>query len=210
MDLTPLLTNKLGRAASDQVLQLVLDDPALLDQLLAAFFGKQPELVNMAAMTVGNLARIKPAWLQPHQQGFYEVSLFPTHPGVRRNALRYFCELPVLLDAEHRVPTWVRKKHFLYLQSSRSTKKEPCFLEPALEGELLDLGLNLIRDVKEPTANRAFAIYLLKNLCLKYPELAIEVSGTLSEYKQTGTPGFTHASVLTIDLLDRLMADFGL
>jgi hypothetical protein len=123
--------------------------------------------------------------------------------------LRYFCELPVLLEQEHRIPDWVRKKHFLYLQSSSVNSKEQCYLEPELEGELLDLSLQLIRDVKEPTANRAFAAYLAKNLCLTYPKLAIEVSGTQREYRKTGTRGFPHAAGTVIELLDRLMDDFG-
>ena len=210
MDLTNLLTQRLGRAASDEILNLVLADTRLFDQLLAAFIGKDTTQVNMAAMTMGNLARVQPTLLQPHQHCFYEVSLNPIHPGVRRNTMRYFCELPVLLESENRVPDWVRQKHFLYLQSSNVNSKEQCYLEPELEGELLDLSLQLIRDVREPTANRAFAAYLAKNLCLKYPELAIEISGTLREYQKTGTTGFASAARNVISTLDRLMEDFGL
>ncbi|MEM9835785.1 MAG: hypothetical protein AAF828_04755 [Bacteroidota bacterium] len=210
MDLENFLAKKLGRKASDEAMNFVLDHPEKVPDLIQAFAAGDPENITMVSMTLGNLARKAPHLLQLHQRRIYEVITFPVHPSVRRGGMRYFSELPILLEAEHQVPKWVKKKDFLYLQSSQLKTGQPAFVIPDLEGPLFDLALEMVRTIDEPTASRVFGVYYAKNLCLKYPELAIELSGTIHEYRQTGTTGFVQMMKKVLTTLNRLVEHYGL
>ncbi|MEL6143146.1 MAG: hypothetical protein AAFQ37_13055 [Bacteroidota bacterium] len=210
MDIRQQLRQRLGRKNSDAVLATVLEQPELLVELLDFFFSNELEGITMAAMTVGNLARVKPAWLQPYQHNFYEVSLHPLHTSVRRAAIRYFGELPVLVNDDFIPPNWIKKKDFLYLHRCQVDPEQQGWVEEELEGQLLDHSIALVNKVDEPAANRVFALLLARNLSFKYPEIAVELSEAIRSTLSSGTRGYQNAGGKTLNLLERLMEYYGL
>jgi len=209
LDIRQQLRQRLGRKNSDAVLATVLEQPELLDDLLAFYFGNELEGITMAAMTVGNLARVKPAWLQPHQHRFYAVCVQPLHTSVRRAAIRYFGELSILVEDDFIPPNWLKKRELLYLRRCKIEATQQGWVEEELEGPLLDHALQLVNKVDEPAANRVFALYLARNLSFKYPEIAVELSEAIRANVDTGTRGFKHTARRILPLLERLVEHHG-
>ncbi len=204
MTILQQLQEKLGRDQSDKVLQRILKDPEQFPVLMDIFLGDDLTGITMAGMTLGNLARIKPAWLQKYQQRIYEVSRNPIHQSVRRNGIRYFSELPVIIEDDTPLPKWIKPKDFSYCRRSNAHHAQPAFILEDLEGHLLDLSLLLVADVNEPAAPRAFAIQICLNLMLKYPEIGHELAAAIEETMEHSTAGFKNRGRRALVLIKRL------
>lgn len=210
-----LLQHTTHRDRADEVQAHVEREPEkLLPILLKHFCGVDRTTIGMASMVTGNLARKYPEWLQPYQERIYRASVQHFHPGPRRNAIRYFSELPVLLEEGHRIPEWVTSKDFLYCfpvgtTASKSRKKEGsgslAYIEPELEGLLLDHILERIGDPQEIAAPKAFGMRVGQNLCLKYPDIAPELCTVIASAMEYGTSGVKNRGKKTLDLLNRLV-----
>lgn len=59
-----------------------------------------------------------------------------------------------------------------------------------LEGEVFDVCLTKLVDTKQPIAVKVFAMTVCANICLKYPELAIELIPVIEEQLPHGSTGF--------------------
>jgi hypothetical protein len=207
-DIDRLLEEKIYRPNADLIQAATEARPEqLLPYLIDRFTSGKLEGITVLAMAVGNIARARPALIQPYQKRMLNASVRRPHPGVRRNVLRYLCEIPVLLDESNHVPSWVRKKDFKYKYSNRLVDKEqsPPYVEPKLEGLILDHALAVISDPQEVAAPKAFAMILGTNLCLKYPEISNEMRPIVSEAMKHGTPGVIHRGKLALKLMDLLI-----
>ena len=54
------------------------------------------------------------------------------------------------------------------------------------EGALLDLYFTIFQDQNKQVANRVYALYHLKRLCKKYPEIDTEVRAQISIIQELG------------------------
>jgi hypothetical protein len=57
-------------------------------------------------------------------------------------------------------------------------------------GQVFDICLQYVNDVKEAIAVRAFAIAICGDMCKHYPELKVELIETLELHENFGSPGF--------------------
>ncbi|PHI19940.1 hypothetical protein CEQ90_10340 [Lewinellaceae bacterium SD302] len=209
-----LLYRTTHRHHSDECQAYVEQEPdKLLPVLLDHFCGTNPQTIGVASMVLGNLARVYPQWLQPHQERIFRASVAHFHPGPRRNAIRYFSELPVVLEADHPIPDWVTRKDFLYYlplannnpgRVAKHSQPPEAYVEPELEGLLLDHVLARIADPQETAAPKAFGMLVGQNLCLKYPEIAPELSAVIEEAIEYGTAGIKNRGKKTLILLEKL------
>lgn len=209
-ELEKLLTGKSYRPSSDLIQAAVAKNPTvLLPYLVDRFTGTKLEGIVITTMVLGNIARANPACMQPYQERLYKSSIAHFHPGVRRNVIRYFSEIPVLLEDDHPVPKWVKSKDFLYCRSSKVLKqiRGPFYIEPELEGYLLEHLIEIIADPQEIAAPKAFGMSLGKNLCLKYPEITNELIPVIEEAMKYGTAAVKNRGAKVVSLLERLIED---
>lgn len=189
LPIRPLLRKKLSRQNADVVVEAVLAEPTLLPQLLEAFVWPQPEEIGLAAMALGNLARSQPLWLQAYQNQIFEAGYRATHPAILRNMMRIFSELPVLVADDTPIPVKAKQHGYYYLLAKNCNAQTP-YLEPDLEGPLLDFAMRLINDPAVAVASRAFAMGLVLNLSLKHPELQDEIIATIDLHLPYSPPAF--------------------
>ena len=76
----------------------------------------------------------------------------------------------------------------------RNTLRSWCFMKgfpEELEGEIYDRCFQYLTDTNRPTGIRMFAMVVVSNIAMKYPELKEEVIPVLEEHMPYGTSGFT-------------------
>lgn len=206
-DIDRLLEEKIYRPNADRIQAATEAKPEqLLPYLINRFTSGKLEGITVLAMAVGNIARARPELMQPYQERMLNASMRRPHPSVRRNVLRYLCEIPVVLPDDHHVPDWVKRKDFCYVSSSHLAKgkQDRFYIEPELEGLILDHALAVIGDPQEVAAPKAFAMILGTNLCLKYPEISNEMVPIVSEAMKYGTAGVKHRGKVALKLLSQL------
>ncbi len=189
MELRPLLRRRLSRENSDRITHAVLADASLLAPLVHIFSEAEPEEAGLAAMALGNLAREQAAWLQPYQAAIFKAGRAAAHPGILRNAIRIFSELPVVLPEDCPIPPKARKQGFLFVLQ-KECKPGTAFLDTALEGALLDFSLQLVNNPTAEVVPRAFAMSAAQNLCLKYPDLKEELEAIIITHLPYTTAAF--------------------
>lgn len=189
MALRELLRQRLSRENADRITQAVLADAALLPLLLDFFLQPMPEEASLAAMSLGNLARERADWLQPYQAAIFKAGRADLYPGILRNAMRIFSELPVVLPEDYPIPVKAKKHGFLFVRQ-QECKPETAFLDTEMEGALLDFSLLLINDPTAEVAPRVFAMGVAQNLCLKYPDLKEELEATIAAHLAYASPAF--------------------
>ncbi|MFT7120413.1 MAG: hypothetical protein ACJAZ9_000586 [Neolewinella sp.] len=147
-----------SRANADLVLNHVLEDESRVPDLLDVFLGGQYRTVQRSAMVVGDLGRLRPAWLKPWHGRIIAAANTPdVHDAVKRNVMRYFSELPITNIGEDD------------------------------EGHLVDLAFRLGADHQEAVAIRVFALSTVNNYVKKYPELKDELRGVIEFTIAEGT-----------------------
>ncbi|MBC6993815.1 hypothetical protein QWY85_11545 [Neolewinella lacunae] len=150
-----------SRSNADLVLNYVLADQRRLPQLLEVFLHEEYQIVQRAAMVVGDLGRVEPYWLQPYHGALLAAADTPGRDAVKRNVMRYFSEFPLEAVAE---PD---------------------------RGNLLDLAFRLLESPTEAVAIRVFAMQVVANFCPEFPELKDELAGIIELTLAEGTtPGF--------------------
>jgi hypothetical protein len=73
-----------------------------------------------------------------------------------------------------------------------------------LWGELFDTCYGFARSKDEPGAIRAFSIYVLGNITLKYPELVAEVRMLIEDLKPLGTPAIVSSGKKVLKQLEKV------
>lgn len=206
-EMEPLLLEKSYRKNADRIQGAVEADPEiLLPYLTERFLSGRLEGGLITSMAWGNLARARPAWMQDYQERLYRASVFNAFPGIRRNVIRYFAEIPVLIEEDHLLPAGAKRKDFLYCRSSQveHQKNGPNYVEPELEGLLLDHVISIIANPQEVVVPKAFGMQLATNLALKYPEIANELQPVVRQAMQYGTSGVKHRGKVALKLLSQL------
>ena len=161
MDIRAQLLVTHSRANADLVLAFVLAKQARLPKLMDAFFSGEKDVMNRAAMVVGDLGRKKPDWLLPYHARLITYADAYPHPAVPRNVLRYFSELPL-----------------------GKVKEED-------QGPLLDVAFRLTAGPEIPVGIRVFGMTIVAAFCVPYPELRDELRGIIELTIAEGTtPGF--------------------
>ena len=161
MDISAQLLLIHSRANADLVLAHVLEDEERVTDLMDAFLQGEYRVVQRASMVVGNLGRERPEWLTPWHRRMIEFAGGPCHDAVRRCVMRYFSELLI----EH--------------------------IDEDDAGRLIDLAFRLAADHQSAVAIRVFAIQIVYNYTISYPELKDELAGIIEHTLAEGTtPGF--------------------
>lgn len=209
-ELEERLRQKSYRENADRIQAAVLADPTtLLPYLTKRFLRGEAEGASITGMAWGNVARARPGLVQSWQEQLFRASVTNHRAGIRRNVIRYFSEIPVLLDDDHPIPKWVKRKDFFVCRSSKlsSQRDGPYYLEPELEGRLLDHLLSVVADPHAEAAPIAFGMQVLVNLALKYPDLTHECIPTIQEAGKHGTAGVKHRAKWAVALLERLQGN---
>ena len=150
MNLRTELARAHSRANADRILDILLQDPSRVEELVQLTLGRDDLVtVQRAAMVLGDLGRARPDWLAPYLTDLLFAARHPVHPAVSRNVLRHLSELP---------PDRVPEK---------------------LHGRLLDWTLAVTAAPDQPTACRVFAMQVAANLIAWYPEVAGELRDIL-------------------------------
>jgi hypothetical protein len=151
MDFRAQLLHEHSRANADVLLEYLEEHPEALSEFMAQFFGEEGVVVQRAAMVVGDLGRREPASLIPFHHQLIAAASEPVHPAVRRNVMRYFSELPLERIAED------------------------------AQGHLLDLAFRITASPSDAVAMRVFAMQIVANFCVLYPELKDELRGVIED-----------------------------
>ncbi len=189
MLLRSLLQQRLSRHNADRVLEAVLADRSLLPQLVEVFAQPLPKEIGLAAMALGNLARVKANWLQTYQNQIFEAGYHAIHPAILRNMMRIFSELPVLIADDTPIPPKAKRYGYQYILA-QNCGPHTAYLQTDLEGPLLDFAIHLIDEPSRAVASRVFAMGLVLNLSLKYPDLRDEITATVSLHLPYSPPAF--------------------
>lgn len=88
------------------------------------------------------------------------------------------------------------KRNILRIFSERDIPKEHL-------GILAELCFNFVHDVKEAIAVRSFSLSVLYQICLKEPELAMELKLTIETFLPHGTAGFKSRGKRILNLIER-------
>lgn len=151
------LLSEHSRANADLVLNHVLKDRKRMAKLMEVFLCDEYRAVQRSAMVVGDLGRLRPAWLQPWHNRMIAAAKSPKHDSVVRNVMRFFSELEVeQIDEED-------------------------------QGELLDLAFRLTESPLQAVAIRVFSMSVAANFCKFYPELKDELRGIIELSIAEGT-----------------------
>ncbi|MGB3546801.1 MAG: hypothetical protein WBA17_07490 [Saprospiraceae bacterium] len=205
MKIAKLLAERLGRAQADKVVFTVLEKPdRRLPELMEIYLGEFSSMTTLASMAFDHLAESVPQLVQSYQPRILQAALLPAHPSVRRVAIRYFSQQPVVVPTGFVAPRWAKKADARYLTRNRLSAVNPHLIEN-LEGSVLDTCAAAVADVNEPTANRAFGIQVCLNLLLKYPEIAGEIAGAIHDTIEHSTPGFKHRGNKALPILESLL-----
>lgn len=194
----------LNRAEADRIRDRVLGDTSLLPELMETFFAGEEETIGMAGMVMGLVARAQPVLLQHYQRSIYEVCQDDPAPGVLRNGIRFFSELPVLVEDDFQPPPWLKRSEGLYLRRSEAIPGQQGWLDPSLEGLVLDWSLGLVDDHHAAVAARVFAMVVVQHMLPKYPEIASEVEVTVSERMDGATAGFRSRGRKLLAIINRM------
>ncbi len=73
-----------------------------------------------------------------------------------------------------------------------------------LEGRVFDTCLTLLMDIDQAVAIRVFSMTVCTNICVKYPELAIELIPVLEEQIPHGSTGFKNRGMKMLAKLRKL------
>lgn len=161
MDFRAQLLREHSRTNADVVLSYLERHPERLPSFMALFFGHETQVVQRAAMVVGDLGRRAPRSLLPFHRQLIAAAEHPVHPAARRNVLRYFSELPLNLMAE----------------------------EP--RGYLLDFAFRVTASPADAVAIRVFAMQVVANFCVLHPELKYEFRGVIeNQIAEGASAGF--------------------
>ena len=161
MDFRAQLLNEHSRANADVLLDYLEEHPEALPKFMDCFFGEELVVVQRAAMVVGDLGRRHPASLVPFHLGLIAAASNPIHAAVRRNVMRYFSELPLELISEE------------------------------AQGHLLDLAFRVTASPSDAVAMRVFAMQIVANFCVPYPELKDELRGVIeNQIAEGASAGF--------------------
>jgi hypothetical protein len=150
-----------SRANADKVLNHVLKDRKRVAKLMDVFLSNEYRAVQRSAMVVGDLGRLRPAWLQPWYGKMIAAAKAPKHDAVVRNVMRYFSELPLEQVGEED------------------------------QGALLELAFRLTESPLQAVAIRVFSMSVAANFCKLYPELKDELRGIIElTIAEGATAGF--------------------
>ncbi|WP_020569652.1 hypothetical protein [Neolewinella persica] len=155
------LLSEHSRANADLVLNHVLKDRQRVANLMDVFLSDEYRAVQRSAMVVGDLGRLRPAWLQPWHKHMILAAKEPEHDSVVRNVMRYFSELPLEQVGEDD------------------------------QGALLELAFRLTESPLQAVAIRVFSMTVAANFCQLYPELKEELRGIIElSLAEGATAGF--------------------
>ena len=76
-------------------------------------------------------------------------------------------------------------------------------LPDGLEGKVYQICFNLLRNIKEPVANKVFAMTVMYNIGLKYPELLTELKIILENQIDYEKAGFKSRGRKILTLIDK-------
>jgi hypothetical protein len=77
-----------------------------------------------------------------------------------------------------------------------------------LHAKFFDFGINLLRSIKEPVANKVFTMTVLFKIASPYPELLNELKLVIETQIKHEKPGFKSRGRKTLALIDKKLTDF--
>ena len=154
------LSNREWRPAVDRIIAAVTARPERLPELVATLRHPRDGVVMRGAMALADLGRAQPALLVPYHRELVDLLQSDPIDATNRCLFRYFAELP-LAD-----------------------------VDPAVEGELLDLAFRRGSDPQSSVTIRIWGLQIVANYCARYPELRDELRGVIEEQMPTAPAGF--------------------
>jgi hypothetical protein len=71
-------------------------------------------------------------------------------------------------------------------------------------GELFDICYSFLRSKNEPNAIKSFAMHVMSNIVVKYPELKNELQSIIEDLLPLGKPAITSRGLKTLKLLNKI------
>ena len=153
MDIAKQLAKAHSRANADLILEWLLKEKARTQVLMDVVRSREVEfkIVQRAAMVLGDLGRLRPAWLLGYHSELLDLVHAYDHPALPRAITRYFSELSLDQISEDN------------------------------QGRLLEMSFVYVGNPQATVTVRVFSMATLLTFTKRYPELRDEVRGMVEE-----------------------------
>ncbi len=95
MDFVQELSNRPSKARVLEIVDMILDDPSMVKDLMTYYFEHRDRLGMIASWIVSYVARKEPALIQPYYSKMLEHISGDVHTGIMRNTIRIFEDVPI-------------------------------------------------------------------------------------------------------------------